>query len=91
MTVRVLVADDQDLVRTGLSMILDAQPDIDVAGNHRGLDGIVGPWVGQVEREVVFLEDAGALPEVRDRRVPGPLPCDGDFESVLRHRLRRQC
>jgi DNA-binding NarL/FixJ family response regulator len=32
MTVRVLVADDQDLVRTGLSMILDAQPDIEVVG-----------------------------------------------------------
>jgi DNA-binding NarL/FixJ family response regulator len=31
-TIRVLVADDQDLVRTGLSMILDAQPGIDVVG-----------------------------------------------------------
>jgi DNA-binding NarL/FixJ family response regulator len=32
MTIRVLVADDQELVRTGLSMILDAQPDIEVVG-----------------------------------------------------------
>jgi DNA-binding NarL/FixJ family response regulator len=31
-TIRVLVADDQELVRTGLSMILDAQPDIEVVG-----------------------------------------------------------
>jgi DNA-binding NarL/FixJ family response regulator len=31
-TVRVLVADDQDLVRTGLRMILDSQPDIEVVG-----------------------------------------------------------
>jgi DNA-binding NarL/FixJ family response regulator len=30
MSIRVLVADDQELVRTGLKMILDAQPDIDV-------------------------------------------------------------
>ena len=30
MTIRVLVADDQDLVRTGLRMILDAQPGIEV-------------------------------------------------------------
>ncbi|MEM9130835.1 MAG: response regulator transcription factor [Actinomycetota bacterium] len=30
MTIRVLVADDQDLVRTGLRMILDAQPSIEV-------------------------------------------------------------
>ncbi|GII95730.1 response regulator [Sinosporangium siamense] len=30
MTVRVVVADDQELVRAGFSMILDAQPDIEV-------------------------------------------------------------
>ena len=32
MTVRVLVADDQDIVRAGLCMILDAQPGITVVG-----------------------------------------------------------
>ena len=32
-TVRVLVADDQELVRTGLCMILGAQPDIEVVGH----------------------------------------------------------
>ena len=32
MSVRVLVADDQEIVRTGLVMILDAQPDIEVIG-----------------------------------------------------------
>ena len=32
MSVRVLLADDQELVRTGLRMILDAQPGIDVVG-----------------------------------------------------------
>jgi len=31
-TIRVLVADDQELVRTGLRMILEAQPDIEVVG-----------------------------------------------------------
>ena len=30
MTIRVLVADDQDIVRSGLRMILDAQLDIEV-------------------------------------------------------------
>ncbi|MBB6346723.1 response regulator [Nonomuraea muscovyensis] len=32
MTIRVVVADDQEIVRTGLSMILGAQPDIEVVG-----------------------------------------------------------
>jgi DNA-binding NarL/FixJ family response regulator len=32
MTISVIVADDQDLIRTGLRMILDAQPDIEVIG-----------------------------------------------------------
>jgi DNA-binding NarL/FixJ family response regulator len=32
MTIRVLIADDQDIVRAGLTMILDAQPGIDVVG-----------------------------------------------------------
>lgn len=32
MTVRVLLADDQDLVRSGIRIILDAQPDITVVG-----------------------------------------------------------
>ena len=41
MTLRVLVADDQDLVRTGLSMILDAQPGIEVCGQvSNGRDAV---------------------------------------------------
>lgn len=33
MTIRVIVADDQQIVRAGLTMILDAQPDIEVIGS----------------------------------------------------------
>jgi DNA-binding NarL/FixJ family response regulator len=33
MSVKVLIADDQELVRTGFEMILDAEPDIDVVGS----------------------------------------------------------
>jgi len=32
MSVRVIVADDQEIVRTGLTMMLNAQPDIEVVG-----------------------------------------------------------
>lgn len=32
MTIRVLIADDQDIVRTGLTMLFNAQPDIEVVG-----------------------------------------------------------
>jgi DNA-binding NarL/FixJ family response regulator len=31
-SIRVVVADDQEIVRTGLAMILDAQPDLEVVG-----------------------------------------------------------
>ena len=41
MTVRVLIADDQDIVRAGLTTILDGQPDIDVVGQAaNGLDAV---------------------------------------------------
>jgi DNA-binding NarL/FixJ family response regulator len=40
-TIRVLVADDQELVRTGLVMILGAHPDIEVVGEAtNGLDAV---------------------------------------------------
>ncbi len=35
MSIRVLIADDQEIVRTGLQMILDAQPDIEVVATAR--------------------------------------------------------
>ncbi|MCX4090956.1 response regulator transcription factor [Nocardia sp. alder85J] len=42
MTIRVLVADDQEIVRIGLRMILDARPGIEVVGEagdgHRAVD-----------------------------------------------------
>jgi DNA-binding NarL/FixJ family response regulator len=31
-TIRLLLADDQELVRTGFRLILDAEPDLDVVG-----------------------------------------------------------
>ncbi|MBK7611222.1 MAG: response regulator transcription factor [Actinomycetales bacterium] len=55
MSIRVVVADDQDLVRTGLVMILGAQPDVDVVGE--AADGIQALEVARRLRPDVLLVD----------------------------------
>ncbi len=53
--IRVLVADDQDLVRTGLSMILDAQPGIEVVA--QAADGRQAVELARKHRPDVCLLD----------------------------------
>jgi len=55
MTIRVVVADDQDMVRDGLSMILDAQPDIEVVGRARDGQEAV-EMVGRLRPDVALLD-----------------------------------
>lgn len=61
MTIRILVADDQEIVRTGLAMILDAQPDLKVVG--AAVDGRRAVEMALALRPDVCLFDI-RMPEV---------------------------
>ena len=73
MTISVLVADDQDLVRTGLRMILDAQPGIEVVGE--ATDGAEAVAMANRLRPDVCLFDI-RMPELdgieATRQLAGP-------------------
>jgi DNA-binding NarL/FixJ family response regulator len=73
MTVRVLVADDQEIVRAGLTMILNAQPDIEVVAE--AANGLRAVEIAQRLRPDVCLFDV-RMPGVdgieATRRLAGP-------------------
>ncbi len=73
MTIRVLVADDQDIVRAGLTMILDAQPGIEVIG--QATDGREAVMLARSLRPDVCLFDI-RMPDVdgieATRQLAGP-------------------
>ena len=61
MTIRVAVVDDQALMRDGFTMILEAQPDLDVVGTAE--DGRAGVELCQRTRPDVVLMDI-RMPEM---------------------------
>ncbi|MEU6799411.1 response regulator transcription factor [Streptomyces neyagawaensis] len=81
MTIRVVVADDQELVRSGFAMILDAQPDIEVVAE-------AGDGAEAVEAVRRHAPDV-ALLDIRMPRLDGIEACraisglDGDGPAVV--------
>ncbi|MFD3499860.1 response regulator [Streptomyces sp. NPDC058676] len=74
-TIRVLIADDQQMVRQGFTVLLNTQPDIDVIGQAvDGLDAIVK--VAELAPDVVLMDIR--MPELggieATRRITGERP-----------------
>jgi two-component system response regulator NreC len=64
MSVRVFIADDNDILRNGLRVLVNMQPDMEVVGEAaNGLDAVIG--VQTVEPDVVLMDltmpDGGGL------------------------------
>ena len=75
MTVRILIADDQALVRAGFQMILDAEDDIDVVG-----EAVRRPEAVDMARD---LKPDVVLMDIRMPELDG-------IEATRRHPRRRR-
>ena len=80
MTLRVIVADDQDLVRTGLAMILNAQPGIEVVGEAaNGAEAVhlarhLRPDVCLLDINMPRLDGIEATKALAGPDAPDPIP-----------------
>jgi DNA-binding NarL/FixJ family response regulator len=76
-TIRIILVDDQELVRTGFRMVLDAQPDMTVVGE--AADGLEAVQAARVHQADVMIMDArmprlDGVAATREIRQAGDLP-----------------
>jgi DNA-binding NarL/FixJ family response regulator len=79
-SVKVLIVDDQALVRAGFRMILDAEPEIDVVGE--AADGIAGLEAARSLRPDVVLMDI-RMPELDGLEATRRMTSGGEGPRVL--------
>ncbi|MEU0507963.1 MULTISPECIES: response regulator transcription factor [unclassified Amycolatopsis] len=79
MTIRVLLADDQALIRAGYRMILDAEPGIEVAGE--AVNGRDAVFLARTTRADVVLMDI-RMPEVDGIEATRRIAADDDLAGV---------
>ena len=78
MSIRILIADDQSLVRTGFRMILDAEPDLDVVGE--AVDGREAVDKAKAAKPDVILMDI-RMPELDGIEATRRIVADGGDEA----------
>lgn len=80
MSIRVLLADDQALLRTGFRMILQAQPDLEVVGEAvDGADAV--RQVGKLRPDVVLMDVR--MPVMDGVQATAAIAADGGTARVL--------